>query len=55
MFPVIYGNGMARIDMDWNLKNMAQFYQALILCVQKSLKELLRLVLPGDICLISSS
>ena len=46
---------MARMDMDWNLEKLAQFYHVLMLCLQKSTKELLRLVLPGEICSISSS
>ena len=48
---------MARMDMDCNLKKLGQGFQVsqnVMLCLQKSPKKLLRLVLPDGICLVSS-
>ena len=47
---------MARIDMYWNLKKLSHIFPVLMLYLQISTsKKLLRLVLHGKMCLISSS
>ena len=54
-FPVVCCYGIAWDDMDKNLKKSSQRLKVLMLCLQKvSQKKLLRLVLPDEICLISS-
>ena len=46
---------MTRMNMDLKLERLGKLCQVLLLCQQKSLKKLLWLVLPDEVCLISSS
>ena len=46
---------MTRMDMEWNLKTLEYLFQVLKLCLQKSLRNILWLVLLDEICLISCS
>ena len=44
-----------RMNMDWKLERLGNLCQVLLLCQQKSLKKFLWLVLPDEVCLLSSS
>ena len=54
LFPVVCCYGIAWEDVDKNLKKLGQHFKVLMLCSLKSAKKLLRLVLPDEICLVSS-